>query len=138
MSPLYLDLRMSTLAGCPAGYYGIDCRQTCSCHDNDTCDAVTGQCACPAGWIGAECRVRCPSGFHGHNCSVPCRCQHGSACDHVTGQCTCPKGYTGPQCEQSKYLLEYNIPLNMHEIRQIIMQNKNNQSVLMQVCIDNG
>ena len=47
------------LKGCPAGWYGVDCKQQCSghCRDNAVCNHVTGQCdrACAAGWSGALC-----------------------------------------------------------------------------------
>lgn len=40
---LNLRLRRSCNLTCPPGLHGVDCAQTCSCHE-DSCDPVTGAC----------------------------------------------------------------------------------------------
>lgn len=43
------------LAGCSDGKYGPGCLQICECHNNATCDHVTGVCECKPGWRGRQC-----------------------------------------------------------------------------------
>ncbi|XP_056017448.1 uncharacterized protein LOC125648701 [Ostrea edulis] len=47
---------------CPAGYYGLQCRSTCTghCRDNLSCNQTTGQCdyGCDNGWTGIHCNTR--------------------------------------------------------------------------------
>ena len=44
---------------CPYGFYGHDCKESCSTHCivSGTCDRVTGQCigGCKAGWKESKC-----------------------------------------------------------------------------------
>lgn len=44
---------------CPAGHFGIECRERCSghCIDNEPCGHVSGECpsGCQDGYIGTDC-----------------------------------------------------------------------------------
>lgn len=40
---------------CAPGTYGQDCTETCVCHNNGTCDPVSGTCICSSGWKGTTC-----------------------------------------------------------------------------------
>lgn len=42
-------------AACPAGFFGLDCRNACDCSAGVPCDAVNGTCLCPAGRRGPRC-----------------------------------------------------------------------------------
>lgn len=55
--PWVMFVSVSSVA-CPAGLYGASCSQTCVCHNNSSCDAVSGQCECSAGWTGESCSQR--------------------------------------------------------------------------------
>ena len=41
--------------GCPEGFYGVNCSNSCSCPSKASCDHVTGSCICQAGRFGKEC-----------------------------------------------------------------------------------
>lgn len=41
--------------GCPHGYFGQNCSQSCGCHGNSSCGAVMGRCHCSAGRTGKYC-----------------------------------------------------------------------------------
>ncbi len=55
---------------CPAGLYGVSCSQTCVCHNNSSCDAVSGQCECSAGWTGDTCSQRKILTLHSLQCFI--------------------------------------------------------------------
>ncbi len=55
---------------CPAGLYGVSCSQTCVCHNNSSCDAVSGQCECNAGWTGDTCSQRKILTLHSLQCFI--------------------------------------------------------------------
>ena len=40
---------------CPAGTFGTDCSQKCSCLNGGICDKKTGGCDCGLGWTGKYC-----------------------------------------------------------------------------------
>ena len=43
---------------CHHGYYGDDCRHSCVCHGNASCNKMTGDCNCTEpGWTGIYCDV---------------------------------------------------------------------------------
>ena len=51
-----LNQGVTFIAECPAGYYGEDCQQKCSCGDlGNTCNHVNGSCQCNDCWEGANC-----------------------------------------------------------------------------------
>lgn len=44
------------LSECPAGYYGEECEEKCSCGDlGNTCNHINGSCQCNDCWQGANC-----------------------------------------------------------------------------------
>lgn len=43
---------------CPAGTWGINCREQCHCSDTATCNPVNGKCVCLPGWRGKNCELR--------------------------------------------------------------------------------
>lgn len=49
---------------CAQGQYGMDCQQSCECHNGGLCDRQTGHCFCQAGWTGAKCEsCKCKIAF---------------------------------------------------------------------------
>lgn len=42
-------------AGCPLGFFGKDCSQTCQCRNGADCDHISGQCTCRTGFMGKYC-----------------------------------------------------------------------------------
>src|SRR6218665_878137 len=93
--------RRNPFSGCNENHFGIECRQTCLCSNNGTCDPMTGSCSCPPGWTGATCGQPCPTGYYGNNCSSSCSCRNRGDCDHGTGACRCPPGHIREYCEQA-------------------------------------
>ncbi|XP_036366265.1 uncharacterized protein LOC115221051 isoform X1 [Octopus sinensis] len=109
-------LSVSLTCQCPAGKYGIgcdkdclsstwgiDCLNNCTCRNNVTCNALSGECKCPKGWKGFSCDIRsddyCVKSKHyGPSCK-PCDCS-GNDCDPVTGVCNCASGQ-GSKCEKA-------------------------------------
>ncbi|XP_056019839.1 multiple epidermal growth factor-like domains protein 10 [Ostrea edulis] len=87
---------------CPAGYYGLQCRSTCTghCRDNLSCNHTTGQCdyGCGKEWTGLHCNTQCPGCVH--NCSGQCLSYR--PCNRTTGRCDggCNPGYTGELCDK--------------------------------------
>jgi len=67
----------STIAGCPRGRFGADCKQDCHCKRPDLCNRFSGACTmgCAAGWKGESCQIRenaknmllCPSPVVGYS-----------------------------------------------------------------------
>lgn len=43
------------IAGCPLGFYGKDCSQSCQCQNGADCDHISGQCTCRRGFMGRHC-----------------------------------------------------------------------------------
>ena len=43
---------------CPAGTWGIHCKELCTCLNGATCDPVNGNCSCTSGWMGVTCSKR--------------------------------------------------------------------------------
>lgn len=43
------------VAGCPLGFYGKDCSQSCQCQNGADCDHISGQCTCRRGFMGRHC-----------------------------------------------------------------------------------
>ncbi|XP_056017460.1 multiple epidermal growth factor-like domains protein 10 [Ostrea edulis] len=78
---------------CPAGYYGLQCRSTCTghCRDNLSCNHTTGQCdyGCGNGWTGIHCNTECPPGTYGPDCLNVCNVTNG-----------CNPGYTKEICDK--------------------------------------
>ncbi len=89
------------IAGCPEGFYGDNCSETCQCHSNDECDFVSGNCTCEPGYTGPTCHTPCESGYYGENCTSLCSCEvNGTAeCDNVNGTCYCLDMWLGDDCE---------------------------------------
>lgn len=44
-----------SLTGCPLGFYGKDCSQSCQCRNGADCDHISGQCTCRTGFMGRHC-----------------------------------------------------------------------------------
>ena len=78
---------------CPAGTWGAECTQQCTCTEQRLCDHETGACLfnCPVGWTGTQCDAPCERGTYGQNCRLECDCT-GSDCDKETGECICEAG----------------------------------------------
>ncbi|XP_056017439.1 multiple epidermal growth factor-like domains protein 6 [Ostrea edulis] len=82
---------------CPAGYYGLRCRSTCTghCRDNLSCNHTTGQCD-----YGCE----CPAESYGPDCMFNCsgQCLSYLPCNRTTGRCDggCNLGYTRELCDK--------------------------------------
>src|SRR6218665_887139 len=89
----------SFLKGCPAGFFGFNCKAPCRCENDATCDAASGQCYCPSGWTGEHCESACPPGRFGFNCTQECQCYNGATCDKQTGCCNCSSGWHGQHCQ---------------------------------------
>ncbi|XP_056017449.1 multiple epidermal growth factor-like domains protein 6 [Ostrea edulis] len=97
---------------CPAGYYGLQCRSTCTghCRDNLSCNHTTGQCdyGCDNGWTGIHCNTQCPAESYGPDCVYNCsgQCLSYLPCNSTTGRCEggCNPGYTGELCDKSEML----------------------------------
>ncbi|KAI8510910.1 Endothelial cell-specific molecule 1 [Branchiostoma belcheri] len=43
--------------GCPEGFYGGHCNETCVCQNGGRCHPFNGACKCPNGWIGRACDI---------------------------------------------------------------------------------
>lgn len=43
------------VAGCPLGFFGKDCSQSCQCQNGADCDHISGQCTCRRGFMGRQC-----------------------------------------------------------------------------------
>uniref|UniRef100_A0A8D3E703 Multiple epidermal growth factor-like domains protein 10 n=1 Tax=Scophthalmus maximus TaxID=52904 RepID=A0A8D3E703_SCOMX len=89
------------VAGCPLGFYGRDCSQTCQCRNGADCDHISGQCTCRTGFMGRHCEQKCPPGSYGYGCRQVCDCLNNSTCDHMTGTCYCNPGWKGARCDQA-------------------------------------
>ncbi|XP_056017465.1 receptor-type tyrosine-protein phosphatase alpha-like [Ostrea edulis] len=93
---------------CPPGYYGLQCRSTCTghCRDNLSCNHTTGQCdyGCGNGWTGTHCNTECPAESYGRDCMYNCsgQCLNYLPCNRTTGICEggCNPGYTGELCDK--------------------------------------
>ncbi|XP_056017443.1 multiple epidermal growth factor-like domains protein 10 [Ostrea edulis] len=93
---------------CPAGYYGLQCRSTCTrhCRDNVSCNHTTGQCdyGCDNGWTGTHCNTQCPAESYGPDCRYNCsgQCLSYLPCNRAVGRCDggCNPGYTGELCDK--------------------------------------
>ncbi|XP_056017442.1 receptor-type tyrosine-protein phosphatase U-like [Ostrea edulis] len=93
---------------CPAGYYGLQYRSTCTghCRDNLSCNHNTGQCdyGCDNGWTGTQCSTQCPAESYGPDCVYYCsgQCRSYLPCNRTTGRCDggCNPGYTGELCDK--------------------------------------
>ncbi|BFZ22079.1 hypothetical protein BsWGS_25118 [Bradybaena similaris] len=74
---------------CPEGFYGLFCRNICSCNPYDLCDTITGACSegCPAGFYGFQCTQVCPRHCHTGRCNI-----HSGTCR------SCAAGYVGDKC----------------------------------------
>ncbi|XP_067864647.1 scavenger receptor class F member 1 isoform X2 [Heptranchias perlo] len=100
---------------CPDQFWGPDCRDSCTCHPNGKCDAVSGRCSCNRDRWGANCarscrcqhghchpssgRCLCQPGWWGAECSVACQCRdRSSTCDQLSGRCNCSSGFWGRRC----------------------------------------
>jgi Calx-beta domain len=80
---------------CDAGYYGLNCSQTCPgfnttagvCSRHGLCHPILGSCFCESGWSGELCDARtCIRNCYNHgNCTA-------------AGTCDCSEGWTGPYC----------------------------------------
>ncbi len=40
---------------CPAGTFGLGCKEKCKCENGGLCDKMTGRCNCGLGWTGELC-----------------------------------------------------------------------------------
>ena len=85
-----------SLAECPFGKYGKECKKSCRCANGASCDPYDGKCTCTRGWTGEFCNEMCPPNKYGLNCDEDCRCLNGGSCHHVSGECHCTPGFTGP------------------------------------------
>lgn len=47
-----------SLPECPAGFFGLGCRQRCQCDNEASCDHISGACTCKVGWTGTFCEKR--------------------------------------------------------------------------------
>ncbi|KAI8509831.1 Endothelial cell-specific molecule 1 [Branchiostoma belcheri] len=54
VGPVDFTFRINVKA-CPAGKYGKNCRQPCSCQHGALCHSFTGACHCAPGWTGVHC-----------------------------------------------------------------------------------
>ncbi len=52
---VYHVMYVDSLKGCPLGFYGKDCSQTCQCRNGADCDHISGQCTCRTGFMGRHC-----------------------------------------------------------------------------------
>jgi hypothetical protein len=79
---------------CPAGSYGLQCKQNCSECVHGTCHPVTGQCVCESGWEGEACDVD-TMGCTVDSCypGVNCWDIRAPGTGFICGQC--PEGTTG-------------------------------------------
>ncbi|XP_052074010.1 protein draper-like [Mytilus californianus] len=82
---------------CLRNYYGVQCKQMCSCTGNTKCDPING-CVCYEGYTGKHCIDVCQPGRYGVNCNEECFCAQDAKCDQVTGVCLCPAGWFGVHC----------------------------------------
>uniref|UniRef100_A0A8D2IN43 Scavenger receptor class F member 1 n=1 Tax=Varanus komodoensis TaxID=61221 RepID=A0A8D2IN43_VARKO len=101
---------------CPGQFWGPDCKESCHCHPDGTCDPAGGTCSCHPGRWGPLCQFACACGPRGHcdplsgacrcrpgwwgpECRRQCLCdQAGSRCDPGTGRCLCHRGRWGRRC----------------------------------------
>lgn len=90
---------------CKEGSFGPQCKGTCQCLNNATCDKTDGTCDCLPGWIGVRCDNPCPAGYYGKYCQSKCKCQNGGSCDPVDGNCTCVSEWQGQTCDLCKLAL---------------------------------
>lgn len=44
-----------SLSGCPLGFFGKDCSQSCQCRNGADCHHISGQCTCRTGFMGQHC-----------------------------------------------------------------------------------
>ena len=91
---------------CKEGSFGPQCKGTCQCLNNATCDKTDGTCDCLPGWIGVRCDNPCPAGYYGKYCQSKCKCQNGGSCDPVDGNCTCVNEWQGQTCDLCKLALQ--------------------------------
>ncbi|XP_078687793.1 uncharacterized protein LOC144919965 [Branchiostoma floridae x Branchiostoma belcheri] len=54
--PLSMDLTVD-YEGCPVGYYGASCTESCVCQNGGTCHPFNGACHCPIGFTGPTCYI---------------------------------------------------------------------------------
>ncbi|XP_038069419.1 tenascin-like [Patiria miniata] len=92
---------------CDEGTYGADCKQTCHCALNVTCEKDTGKClgACAPSYFGVNCQqTDCANGFFGAKCDQTCHCQ-GVTCHRDTGECEgpCAAPYFGINCQETGF-----------------------------------
>ena len=64
---------------CPLGSYGSDCKETCQCLNDGSCNPEDGSCNCAHGWKGDICEARSCNAtgedwLYGKHCSLPCKC----------------------------------------------------------------
>lgn len=51
----YVEVAFFYVPECPAGTFGANCQLSCECHNNGSCDRVTGMCHCGPGYYGHLC-----------------------------------------------------------------------------------
>ncbi|XP_053131612.1 scavenger receptor class F member 1 isoform X2 [Hemicordylus capensis] len=114
--PMLIPLPIPILPACPGQYWGPDCKESCPCFPNGTCDPASGQCTCRPDHWGPRCQFKCRCGPNGRcdplaglcrckpgwwsgDCRRLCQCNpSGSRCDSGTGRCLCHPGWWGPRC----------------------------------------
>uniref|UniRef100_A0A8D8M538 Multiple epidermal growth factor-like domains protein 10 n=1 Tax=Cacopsylla melanoneura TaxID=428564 RepID=A0A8D8M538_9HEMI len=91
---------------CPAGYYGVDCKQKCQCQNGAMCRSTDGECECSEGWMGTLCTRVCPPNKYGPHCMKECQCTEPNFACHPVDGCICEQGYIGKDCSVLKVPLQ--------------------------------
>ncbi|KAF7239539.1 Multiple epidermal growth factor-like domains protein 10 [Varanus komodoensis] len=89
---------------CPAGTFGLQCKQRCDCENRARCYHVNGACLCDPGFKGIHCQERmCPEGYYGLTCSkrCPCHAPNTASCHPLSGECSCKAGWAGLHCSET-------------------------------------
>lgn len=94
---------------CPAGKYGVLCKQDCPpCYNGGICHDTLGECICPSGFIGLNCEIACKANSFGAKCEKQCIIpeQESGCASHIFCKpdpygCSCAPGYKGLACEDS-------------------------------------
>ncbi|XP_055870308.1 uncharacterized protein LOC106061387 [Biomphalaria glabrata] len=109
---------------CPAGTFGVDCKESCPPNCLDNCSPDEGKCnsTCSNGYFGENCEkvcndgcfnnmchrdngscMACDTGFFSEDCSGTCsdKCLN-KTCHRNSGTCVaCPEGFFSEDCSRS-------------------------------------